>query len=120
MKITAIALLAVLTATSAFAQSEVQSRPQGLKAQVDVMKQEVPERFKCMVAEINEDYSNDKSTALFVLKGHVKAYWDLREGTFPTDIIAEAFNDYPCDFSTAVFVIKKNTKASSELDSLLK
>ena len=111
--------LATLITGSAFAQEIVATRPDGLKAQVDVMKQEVPQRFECMVAEITEDHGDDKSTSLYVLKKNVKAYWDLREGNFPTNIIAEAFNDHPCDFSTALYVIKKDTKASSELDSLL-
>ena len=118
MKFTAILLATLLSAGSVFAQ-EIAKRPDGLKAQVDVMKQEVPQRFECMVAEITEDYRDDKSTFLYVLKNNVKAYWDLREGDFPTNIIAEAFNDYPCDFSTALYVIKRDTKASGELDSLL-
>ena len=104
-----------LMAGSAFADT----RPDGLKEQVDIMKQEVPQRFECMVAEITEAHGDDKSTFLYVLKKNVKAYWDLREGDFSTNIIAEAFNDHPCDFSTALYVIKKDTKASSELDSLL-
>jgi len=111
--------LATVITGSAFAQEIVAKRPDGLKEQVDIMKQEVPQRFECMVAEIKEAYDNDKSTSLYVLKKNVKAYWDLREGNFPTDIIAEAFNIYPCDFSTALYVIKKDTKAAKELNSLL-
>ena len=110
-------ILAVMN--QAFAQEIVAKRPDGLKAQVTVMKQEVPQRFECMVAEIKEAHGNDKSTFLYVLKKNVTAYWDVREGDFPTKIIAVALNNHPCDFSTALYVIKKDTKASSELSSLL-
>ena len=114
-----IGLALFFTATSAFATEVIKQRPAGLKAQVDIMKQEVPKRFECMVAEIKEAHGNDKSTSLYVLKKNVKAYWDLREGDFPTKIIAKAFNDHPCDFSTALYVIKKDTEAVGKVKSLL-
>ena len=111
--------LAITIAGSAMALEERQTRPSGLKAQVDLMKQEVPGRFQCMIAEIKEDHGDSKSTALYVLKKNVKAYWDLREGDYPDDIIAKAFDDHPCNFSTALYVIKRDTKAANELNSLL-
>ena len=111
--------LAITIAGSAVALEERQTRPSGLKAQVDLMKQEIPDRFLCMVLRIKVDYGDDHRTALYVLKNNVKAYWDLREGDYPDDIIAKAFDDHTCNFSTALYVIKRDTKAANELNSLL-
>ena len=119
MKKLLTAIVVSMLVTTVHAQEEIRKRPDSLKAQVDVMKQEVPDRFKCMIAEIKKDHGDDKSTSLYVLKRNVDAYWDLREGSFPANIIADAFNDHPCDFSTAMYVIKRNTKAGNELESLL-
>ena len=111
--------LAITIAGSAVALEERQTRPSGLKAQVDLMKQEVPKRFQCMVDRIKDDYGDSKTTALLLIKSNVKAYWDIREGDYPDDIIAGAFNRYPCSFSTAYTIIKANTEAANELNSLL-
>ena len=108
-------LLTVVT-SSVFAGD---TRPEGLKAQVDAMKLEVPKRFECMLSDIKSDFADDESTFLYVLKTNINAYWDIREGDYSNSIVAEAFADFPCDFSTALYVMKTNTDASSELDSLL-
>ena len=115
-KLISLFLLSALTVSTVLAGT---TRPEGLKLQVDTMRLEVPARFDCMIEEITEDFGDDKSTFLYVLKMNVKAYWDIREADYSDDIIAEALSDFPCDFSTALYVIKMNTSANSELDSLL-
>jgi len=105
--------------TSNLLADEILKRPGELKAQVDVMKTEVPTRFECMMKEIKANHPNDKSTQLYVLKKQVSAYWDIREADYPKEILYAALTDHPCDFSTANYVVKKQIKAESELSNLL-
>lgn len=97
-----------------------QQRPDTLKVQVDLMRQEVPQRFACMINEIKEAHPGDKSTQLYVLKMNVKAYWNVREADYPTAYIISALEDHPCDFATVEYVVKLQVKSDSSLDDLLK
>jgi len=109
-------ILATIITGSVFAGD---TRPAGLKAQLDTMRLEVPTRFECMLSDIKEDFSDDESTFLYVLKTNIKAYWDIREADYSDSIVAAALADFPCDFSTALYVMKTNSNASSELGDLL-
>jgi hypothetical protein len=117
-KLTIGLIVLTLMAGSAFAGD---IRPEGLKAQVDAMKQEVPTRFKCLLDDIKTRYPNsdDGEMKLFVLKQNVKAYWNIREADYPQDILVDILTRYECDFDMVEFLVKKELKASSELDSLL-
>jgi len=113
--------LATVITGSAFAQEIVAKRPDGLKAQVAVMKQEVPARFQCLIDDIKDRYpdSDDAEMKLFVLKKNVKAYWNIREANYPQDILVEVLTRYECDFDMVEFLVKKEIKAAKELNSLL-
>ena len=97
------------------------TRPEGLKAQVDTMKLEVPKRFQCLVDTINNRYpdSDDADMKLFVLKKNVKAYWNIREADYPQNVLVEVLARYECDFDMVEFLVKKQIKAAGELADLL-
>ena len=97
------------------------TRPEGLKAQVDLMKLEVPARFQCLIDDINNRYpdSDDADMKLFVLKKNVKSYWNIREADYPQDILVEVLARYKCDFDMVEFLVKKQIEAAGELDDLL-